>query len=304
MSSWEGKSRGGPLGHRIFVWILRHFNLSLAYFVLQFVAAYFLLFAFKPASSLFSFYRQALGFGRFQSLVMIYRNFFTFGQVILDKVAVFSGFNNTLTHYSEGMEHIENLIALDQGAMLVSSHLGGWSLAGHFLEENGPRPRLFMLDAEHDKIKEVIGQAETKHQLDIVPITKELTHVIELAKSLRNKQFIAILGDRYLEGARTLQLPFLGRKARFPLGPFDLAVRFKVPVSFVFTVKEDKTRYRCFASPPYGEKDLQGLKNRREKTEYLASQYVKTLEQFVKRYPEQWFNYYDFWQSTENDENH
>ena len=29
--------------------------------------------------------------------------------------------------------------------------------------------------------------------------------------------------------------------------------------------------------------------------EYLGKQYVTELEAIVKKYPHQWFNYYDFW---------
>ena len=34
---------------------------------------------------------------------------------------------------------------------------------------------------------------------------------------------------------------------------------------------------------------------RREQMERLAERYVAALEKNVKRFPEQWFNYYEFW---------
>ena len=54
--------------------------------------------------------------------------------------------------------------------------------------------------------------------------------------------------DRFLEGNKTLTANFLGEQARFPMGPFLLASKFKVPVSFVFAVKESNLHYHFFAS--------------------------------------------------------
>ena len=45
-----------------------------------------------------------------------------------------------------------------------------------------------------------------------------------------------------------LTADFLGETARFPMGPFVLASKFKVPVSYVFAVKESKLHYHFFAS--------------------------------------------------------
>ena len=51
-----------------------------------------------------------------------------------------------------------------------------------------------------------------------------------------------------LEGNKTMTADFLGEEARFPAGPLLLASKFKVPVSFVFAVKESKLHYHFFAS--------------------------------------------------------
>ena len=38
---WKGKSRGGKTGYSIFIYLIRHAGLFPAYFLLVFVAAYF-----------------------------------------------------------------------------------------------------------------------------------------------------------------------------------------------------------------------------------------------------------------------
>ena len=68
MSSWQGKSKGTPLGYRIFVWILKNAGLSPAYFLLRFVVFYYFLFSWKASGHIYRLYRNKLGFGAGKSL--------------------------------------------------------------------------------------------------------------------------------------------------------------------------------------------------------------------------------------------
>ena len=105
--------------------------------------------------------------------------------------------------------------------------------------------------------------------------------------------------DRFLEGNKTMTSNFLGEPARFPMGPFLLASTFKVPVSFVFAVKESKLHYHFFASQV---KDYSTV-DRRELMKQMLTDYATAMEKKVKQYPEQWFNYYNFWEQKADDNN-
>ena len=85
---------------------------------------------------------------------------------------------------------------------------------------------------------------------------------------------------------------FCGSKARFPMGPFLLAAKFKVPVSFVFALKESNLHYHFFAGSNKSYDHLEkGLV-----MQAMLDDFAREMEIKVKRYPEQWFNYYNFWQ--------
>ncbi len=137
MSDWKGKSRGGYFGHLFFIIILKYLNSTIAYFVLRFVAAYFLLFSATSVKSLFFLYHKILGFGRVKSILTIYRNFYTFGQILLDKVSLFSGFDKKIGYVSEGTEQIQKLVDMDCGGLLITTHFGGWELSGQLMDNIG-----------------------------------------------------------------------------------------------------------------------------------------------------------------------
>ena len=282
-----------------FIVVLKHLGLSFAYFFLRFVAAYFLLFSYNSVKSLLYFYRSRLGLGLFPALIAVYNNFYTFGQILLDKVALFNGFSNRIGHISEGNQHLNQIAEMGKGGILICAHFGGWELSGQLMEELGFKPKILMLEAEHKKIKQVIDASPSSKKLDIIPVKDDYTHILRVAKSLKKKELIAIHGDRFLQGTKTIRLPFLGEETEFPLGPFAMAVQLKVPVSFIFTTKEKGFNYRYFASPVHypSEKDIQA--DKQQQIGDLAVSYINTFEEFVKKYSHQWFNFYDFWQKGE-----
>jgi predicted LPLAT superfamily acyltransferase len=98
--------------------------------------------------------------------------------------------------------------------------------------------------------------------------------------------------DRFVAGNKTLRAGFLGEMASFPLGPFLLAAKFKVPVTFVFALKESNLHYHFFASPV---KDYSALP-RESVMPQMLNDFVAEMETKVRSYPRQWFNYYNFWQ--------
>ena len=98
--------------------------------------------------------------------------------------------------------------------------------------------------------------------------------------------------DRFLEKNKTMANNFLGQTARFPMGPFLLASKFKVPVSYVFAVKESRLHYHFFASKIKNYSNLE----KSVVMEKMVSEFAAEMEEKVKRYPEQWFNYFNFWQ--------
>ena len=88
---------------------------------------------------------------------------------------------------------------------------------------------------------------------------------------------------------------FLGAEAPFPAGPFILPVKFNVPVSFVFAMKERSDHYHFYATKPVSYNTAKNSRERDIQAENLLNEYIVELEIILEKYPDQWFNYYDFW---------
>ncbi len=295
MASWEGKTRGGVWGYKIFVWTLKYLGLGFAYFLLRFVVLYFLVASGKAFRWIFRFYRERMEYGKAKSFISVARNYYFFGQILLDKIAMLAGFRQRFTFDFEGEEHLRQM---NEGGLLISAHVGNWEIAGQLLNRLEKRIHIILFDAEHQRIKGYLSDVLTRN-VHFIVIRDDFSHLLEIREAFSRKEIVAMHGDRFIEGNRTLAMDFLGKPAPFPISPVNLAARFGVPVSFVFAVKERISHYHFYATPPQHIAFTTNLRKREENIRVLLAVYVAKLEEIVRKYPLQWFNYYDFWKIPE-----
>lgn len=287
MDQWDGKSRGTPLGYRIFIFLIKNVSLSLVYKVLRLVTNYYYIFSPSARKSLSDFYLTVYK-GNAQAIKpVIKQNFTLFGQTLVDRIAFLLGKDKDFSHTFENEQYLIDIKNQGNGGVLLSAHLGNWETAGNLLKGRvTPTINILMLDAEIESIKSLMKAETGGSRFNMIAIKDDLSHIFEINKAIARNEMIAIHADRYINGMRFIELPFFGRQARFPYGPFALAVKLKVPVTFVFAAKDDTFSYHLSATKP-----LEGIK----KPEELARLYVEVLEQKVLEYPEQWFNYFNFY---------
>jgi predicted LPLAT superfamily acyltransferase len=293
MASWQGKTRGGVLGHLIFIYILKYLGLSPAYFLLRFVSFYYFVFSRRSNRIIRKYFREMQHYSPGRARWAVYKNYYTLGQILIDKVAIYSGLEDKFTFDLEDEKH---LAAMNEGGFMISAHIGNWEMAGKKSDRIHKTLNLLMLDEEHQKIKDLLESVMKERNIRIIPLKDDLSHLIEIRRVLDEHELVAIHGDRFRDGARTITANFMGREAKFPEGPFYLALRMGAPVSFAFAMKSGSKRYHFHATPPKAYPMSEGKRIREEHLRPILEDYIAAVEQMVKKYPEQWFNYYEFWE--------
>lgn len=288
MSKWDGKSKGTVLGYKIFVFLIQKAGITSAYFLLYFVASYYFLFLKKSNRAIFYYFNQRLQYSYFQSKKMVFKSYYTFGQTLIDKISISAGMRNKFTYEFDGIEVLKRLVAEKKGGILISAHVGNFEIAEHFLGEINIdfRINLVTTDLEHSAIKNYLESLSQKPAVKFIIIKEDLSHIFEINAALTLNELVCFTGDRYFEGTKSLSEKILGKEANFPAGPFLIASRLKVPVVFVYVMKEPKLHYHLYAREAV-------VKHRDEKA--LLKAYIESVERILHRYPLQWFNYFDFW---------
>ncbi len=290
MSDWKGKSKGNKAGYGIFIGILKRMGVLPAYCLLVFVAAYYYLFSWKSSKAIWYYLRKRLGYSVPRSLVKLYSNYFWFGQAIIDRIVMMAGINNRFSFHFDGEEHLHEMVKGGKGGLLLSAHLGNWEIAGHLLTRLHTKINIVMFDGEQRQLKQYLENTTGQRNANIIVIKDDISHIYEIIEALNNNELVCMHSDRFLPGNKTESVRFLGEEAAFPQGPFALASRLNVPVSFVFALKESLFHYHFFATRgcAYKTRDNNQPLN-------ILQNFVAALTEKVKAYPSQWYNYYDFW---------
>lgn len=291
MADWEGKSKGTPLGYRIFIFIIKTIGTSAAYLLLYPVVAWYVFFSKKSNKAAREYFKNLRQFYNEELKLSLFKTYYKMGQTLIDKIAIMSVDKPDFEVEREGMENLKAMDEGQTGGFLISAHIGNWEIAGHMTKPYNTPINIVLLDGEEEQIKKVMDDATGVRNFKTIAIKNDMSHMFKIYEAARRHEFICIHGDRFLPGAKTLEESFLGKKAEFPAGPFAMATKLGLPVSFVYGMKESASKYHFYCTKPYSGA---------LKAEDLLHDYVQHLQQMLLKYPNQWFNFYPFWKKPEN----
>ncbi len=127
---WAGTTYGSDGMHRALVWVLRWVDVRCVYvFAALFVVPFCLL--APGARTTYRYLRQRCAFSPMQSLWGTYRNHCLFGQVVIDRFAMYAGkrFEVSVEGYDEFLCRARR----PEGFIQLSAHVGNYELAGYTL---------------------------------------------------------------------------------------------------------------------------------------------------------------------------
>jgi predicted LPLAT superfamily acyltransferase len=294
---WTGQSRGGVFGHWFFLALTRAFGRSVAYWVIYPVTFYFLFASPVARTASREFLRRAVGPAHWlRSMIRTYRHLLAFARTMVDRAVFRTRGKSAFRYTEEGLHRIQEAAAAGSGAVLLTAHIGNWELAAGLLPASlGERLAVVAYEGERDRIAEFMKRSGGP-QLRVIDVGRDFLASLEMIRALRGGALLAVQGDRPM-GGQVVSVPFLGREARFPVGPFMLAAVSGAPLIATFSLRVGPTAYRFFANEPQ-RLSFTAASSRDDQLRAWVEQYVRTLESLVRQYPYQWFNFYDFWDAA------
>lgn len=239
--------------------------------------------------AIYRFYREGFGFGRLKSAIMTYRNHCAFSQVVIDRFAMYAGKKFRIT--IDGYDRFLELSKQPSGFVQLSSHIGNYELAGYSLSVENKRLNALVYGGEKGSVMANRSKLFGVNNIRMIPMAADMSHLFVIDKALSDGEILSMPADRVFGSQKVFSLDFMDRRGSFPQGPFILAAMRDVPVLFVSVMKSGAKSYHISVKRiECGETG-----NIRSKASELADRYVKLLEETVRCYPAQWYNYFDFW---------
>ena len=291
---WKGTTSGTEGMHRVLGRLIRLVGLRTVYAIAAlFVVPVAVIINSSSRKAIYKFHRKS-GRSKLEAVVSMWKSHFVFSRVVIDRFAAFAGIRFDME--IEGYDYFGRLVDEPEGFAQLSSHTGGYEMAGFFLKSNQKPIKVLVFGGEKESIRK--GRQNLFKNTNVSMIFAEgdgsMAHVFEMNRALDDGEILSMPADRLFGSSKSFIIPFLGEPARFPQGPFMVVASKNVPAIFVAVMREKTKKYRVIVHPlEWKAGDLKLPVKKR--AEIIARQYAEILENTVKRYPFQWFNFYDFW---------
>ena len=288
---WAGTTYGNAWMHKWLIRMLRHIDVRILYlFVAIFVIPVCLV--LNPSRGIaYRYFRRRIGYGRLKSAWKTFVNHCLFGQVVVDKFAMYAGkqFDVEIENYNEFTTRASRK---EEGFVQLSAHIGSYEIAGYTLAVEGKSFNALVFAGEKASVMQNRNKMFADTNINMIAIQPDMSHLFEIDKALTDGGIVSMPADRINGSQKCIEHVFLGAKAKFPLGPFSVATMRGLDVLAVNVMKDSLTSYKIYVTPLAYDKEA----SRQEQIRQLSSAYVAELEKRVRQYPTQWYNYFEFWQ--------
>ena len=232
----------------------------------------------------------------------VFRHYLSFATVTMDRAYLI---RDDLQGYAievVGEDLVEAVQRAGRGGFLVGAHLGSFEALRALGRGNRERPRIVMVMYEENArmINAALAELNPALQQDIIGLGRT-DSMIRVKQALDEGAVIGILADRLLDTEASPEhrrvVPFLGRPAAFPVGPFRMAALLRREVLLMFGLYLGGNRYRLVLEPLYDFAGVTG--DRSVAVDEALRRYVARLEHYSRAYPFNWFNFFDVWEGAE-----
>ncbi|HKC50737.1 MAG TPA: acyltransferase [Myxococcota bacterium] len=303
--AWTGIAERGSLRALFLIqWIYRHLGRWAVTALLTPIVAYFFVTggAARRASReyLRTLFATPLGrarLGRRPTWRQVYRHLYEFAENIADSMTVWSGDGDRIRIDERGNEHLLELVRKGRGGILLGAHLGSTDMLRVLSKQTGIVLNVLSFTRHAARINAFFDQLQPGLRMRLIHFEPgSISVALEIKAAIERGEFVGILGDRVWESerGRSVQVPFLGRRARFPLGPFLLQAALGCPMLLSTCVRTGHGRYAA-STEVFAAAGVVPRCERAKYAEELAQRYAAALERECLRTPYQWFNFFEFW---------
>lgn len=187
-----------------------------------------------------------------------------------------------------GREHLDAALRQGRGALLVSAHLGNYELGAAVTARLGYPVNTIVLTHQNPRVDAFFTSQRAMRNVRPIAVGMALRQGFA---ALRRNELLGVLADRDFFN-NGIPLTMFGRELSIPRGPALFSLRTGAPIVPAFLTREPGDRFQLSFEPPI-HPTLSGD----ETTDItrLMTATLAVLERYIRRYPDQWFMFRDFW---------
>jgi lauroyl/myristoyl acyltransferase len=178
-----------------------------------------------------------------------------------------------------------------KGVLLLTAHLGNWEVGGFMLAQVKIPIHVVLVPDIFPGVERVRRRLHRLAGVNEIPIDRSFVPTLAVMRALEENGVVAMQGDRDFNNTG-IAVPFFGHEAYFPRGPLRVAMATGATVLPAFIIQVPDGRYRAVVEEPL---TVEREGDREAALRTNLQRYVSILERYVRKFPEQWYCFYPFW---------
>ncbi len=192
----------------------------------------------------------------------------------------------------EGFENFERARERGKGVLFMTAHLGGWEVGAFAHSLYGNPLNVMMRELDNSYLDRLVTEYRSLHGNRMM-LKDDFAR--GLLGAMRRGETVGILMDTNMTPPQGVFVDFFGHLACTASGVARVALRTDAAVVPAFTIWDKELRkYRIHFEPPIalvntGDDDADAIAN--------TAAFTKKIEEFVRRYPDQWLWVHRRWKA-------
>jgi len=195
-----------------------------------------------------------------------------------------------------GLDILDRALAGGRGCLLLGSHLGSFEVLRALGFSNEQIKIKVLMDERNAPLIRELIQELNPGVADTVIQVGDVDTMLQVRECLERGALVGIMGDRLMSQEQFVMCDFLGLPAAFPSGVMRLAHAVSTPVVLFFGLYRGSNRYDVHLGLLSQTVRL-SPERREDDVRQWTQRYADRLAQYSRDAPDNWFNFYDFWQA-------
>ena len=291
----QQQERGSRLAIRFMAWVAQALGRPVARVLLYPICLYYLCGSRQANGALRRYYEQLQG--QAPGWPVLFRHYHSFASTILDRVYCLRGRFDLFDIRIHGLEALDGALAKGQGCLLLGSHLGSFEVVRAVGLSRKQIAVKVLMDEQNAPLIRALIQELNPAVADTVIQVGGVDTMLQVQECLTHGGVVGIMGDRLTADDQSVRGEFLGEEAAFPSGSVRLAHVTRAPVVLFFGLYRGGNRYDIHLEL-LGESIQLSSEQRQEDVRQWTQRYADRLAYYCREAPDNWFNFYDFWQAS------
>lgn len=188
----------------------------------------------------------------------------------------------------ENLHYFNQALSKGKGAIALTAHLGNWELGGVVISLLGYPFWVVALAHKEKKVNEFFNFQRESKGLKVIPLGRAVRACFN---TLKDNKIVGLVGDRDFT-QKGIVMNFFGKPTFLPEGPAVFSLKTGAPIVPGFMLRNKDDTFTLIIEKPI---EFTPCGDKNKDLEALINRYTKVIEDYIRRYPDQWYMFRTFW---------